>query len=178
MRNTVPARLILLYGAVLALAASRAEAGTVVVNDPTGDLLAPGPDLTRIASNNDGVFLVLTLDFADAVSRASAGLANSVIGFVALDVALNPATGLPGDDPNLRSAQGGDTAPPGFAGWLGIDYFVDLNDVLTPGASEVVITTGSDPFTPIGMGLLTQPIDTSLVITIPLTVFNGGPVAV
>jgi len=163
---------------VFALAPSRTEAGAFTLDDPTADLLAAGPDLTRISSNNDGVNVILTLDFAGAVSRASAGQANSVIGFIDLDVDNNPATGLPGDNPDLRIVQGGDTAPPGFAHLLGVDYFVDLNDVLMAGSSDVVITTTVNAFTPIGMGSLTQPSSTSLQVTIPLSVFSGGPVTV
>jgi len=170
--------LIVLCGAVFVLVPSPAEAGGIVVNDPTGDLLAPGPDLTRIASNNDGVNLILTLDFAAAVSPASAGLANSVIGFIDLDVDNNAATGLLGDDPDLRSAQGGETAPAFFARALGVDYFADLNDALMAGSSEVVITTTANAFTTVGLGVLSQPSAASLQVTIPLSLFSGGPVAV
>ncbi len=94
---------------------------SATVNDGTGDTYGVGGvqhDLTTFSSQQGSITFVL--QFAAAIARASAGLANSVGGYVDIDADQNGATGVQAFTDGFR--------PDAGSTGLGIEYVVYLFD--------------------------------------------------
>src|SRR5262249_40517050 len=71
-------------------------ASGAAIADPVGDTFGSGPvqlDITSIDAVGAAGTLTFTLTFANTISPASSAAANSIFGFIDIDVDRNPLTG-------------------------------------------------------------------------------------
>jgi hypothetical protein len=158
--------------------------GAPILVDPTGDTFGAGAvkhDITTIDAtvNTSLNQTTLTINFAGAISPASAFAANSLTGFIDLDTDQNAATG--GQASFGGSLAGGNswinnsippngTGVPGPLVALGDEFFVDLfSEFVHPGLVNIQNTfTSAVAFTvPIQYG------PTSITVTLPFV--GAGP---
>lgn len=90
--------------------------------DPQGDTFGFGtvqPDIESVSGAVEGENLVVTLDFYNSIAAPSAQLAESVFGYIDLDLDQNAGTGTTSNQSYF--------APPGQQGGpLGIEVYIDL----------------------------------------------------
>jgi len=116
---------------VAELLTGQADTATVLVgvveDDPSGDSfegtastgLVP-PDILRFGGSVDGTFLIIGMEFVDPVASALSGSANTVVGFIDIDVDQDPQTGVGAQTDFFRPQE-----DPSRTG-LGVEYFVSL----------------------------------------------------
>ncbi len=157
LRRTAPALAL----AAMAILAPAARADFI---DPAGDTFGAGAvqiDLTTVEGDVTGLTqTTFTLNFAGPISAASAAAANSVIGFVELDLDLNAGTGV------TPLINGFSPAPPIS---LGVELYIDLGSEIGHAglvdvfdASNTLVATVGISYTP-----------TSLTFSIPFV--GTGP---
>src|SRR5262249_38004783 len=109
-------------------------ASGAVITDPTGDTFGSGPvqiDITSTDAAGAAGTLTFTLTFANTISPASAAAANSIFGFIDIDVDRNPLTGGGGSNQGTFGI-----APPPL---LNDEFFLDLgSEASHPGFVDVV----------------------------------------
>ena len=144
---------------ILCLSSSTIAHADPVV-DPTGDTFgtrAVQLDITSINATFSGSDITFFVFFASPVAAPSAGVPNSVIGFIDIDTDREVDTG---DVPFIN------VSSPGPPIALGQDFFVDLgSELFHPGSVDIFRTL---PDTLVG----TAPIvftSTSFSVTVPLT---------
>lgn len=122
-----------------ALGVASAASGNII-DDPMGDTFGfdvPQHDLTRASAFYTADSLILSLHFADAIAPGSAGLADSVVGVIELDVDLDPATGA---TPLQNDFDG-----PASIDGVGVDFTVELFDEMD-GVVPVLSTETDEMF--------------------------------
>ena len=137
-----------------------------LINDPVGDTFGIGPvqiDIVSYSAVANDVSTLFTVHFADPISPADAGAANSVAGFVEIDFDNNPLTG---DTPLIN------VLSPGPPILLGVDYRVDLgSEMFHPGSVDFdeAVTSTLIADVPISYG------PSTLSFSVPVSsVFNYG----
>jgi hypothetical protein len=141
----------LTLGAALTVAlAFGPDAAALPIIDPAGDTFNTGThDLVSYELALAGGVFTATLNFAGPIAPASAGAANSVVGFIDLDTDQNPATGgtapfggpVPGGNSFLNFFIMGGLIP-GPTIPIGDEFYVDLfSEFDSPGLVDVVDTT-------------------------------------
>lgn len=141
----------------------------VIEEDPAGDSFeGPAsagfvpPDIVRFGGSVDGTSLVIGLQFTDPVASALSGSANTVVGFIDIDVDQNPLTGVPAQTDFFRPPDGSTTG-------LGVEYFISLH--AADDADQVPLidaATGAELFR-----IPAAYVDNRIVLPIPLALLGG-----
>ena len=157
--------------------ACTANAQAAIVFDPEGDTFGDGPmtyDIHAIKSIESvvvGANLEITIDFFGLVFPASSFDLLAVYGFIDLDTDQDAGTTGSNSQVVLGSHQTGShqsfftTTSSG----LGIEYYIDLDDNITPGKVSVVEAATNSEVGLAPISFTTQ----SLTVSVPLAMLGG-----
>ena len=168
--------------AALLLAAAPSGAG---FTDPTGDTFGPGPvqvDITSYDATYSGGSTTFTIHFAGPISAASAAVADSLYGFIDLDLDKDAKTGGTASFPGVTSPIAGGNnwinyyiaqgAIGGPTVALGDEAFVDLgSEANHAGSVDVLDATTGAVLASVAIAYTSH----SVSLTIPLVGSVGSP---
>jgi hypothetical protein len=136
----------------------------VVLSDAVGDTFGAGAilhDITAVEVTISAELISFDIRFSAPVASPSAFLANSVVGYIDLDVDRNVATGAPS-----QASVFSPTSPDG----IGSEYYVDFfSEQFSPGKAELIDTA---TMLPVGNANL-RVTGELLSIEVPLTHLGG-----
>lgn len=138
-------------------------AGVVAGNDPLGDTFG-SPRIAHDIANLDAAIsltsVTFTIDFYGSVKPPSDFAAESLVGFLDIDLDQNPLTG---------SAEKASEFHPTAEKRLGAEVLVDLfSERFTPGQADVISTASGQP---VGSAAVTYG-DASVSVVVPLGLLN------
>lgn len=161
--TSVQLRVFLLWAALIILPCTSGVAGTDGIDpqDDTFGLPATIHDIASFGSAVSADSVSFTIEFYNSIAAPSAFTANSVVGYIDLDLDQNPLTGA--------LAQKSVFSPHGDSG-LGTEFHVDLfSERFHAGEAEIVDTA---TFQPIGVAAVTYDAST-MNVRVPLALLGG-----